>query len=63
MLTQCTNPDATFYQADLIILRFLERNSVDIPCNVLSGLTAGILVGLAAIFFFAAYSILALNIE
>lgn len=58
MLTQCTNPSATFYQADLFILRALERNGVDIPCDILSGLTAGFLAGITIITVFAAYSIL-----
>ena len=57
MLTQCTNPSATFYQADLFILRALERNSVDIPCDILSGLTAGFLAGITIITVFAVYSI------
>ncbi len=38
-MEKCTNPDAPFYSADLVILSMLETFGVDMPCTAM--LTTG----------------------
>ena len=57
MLTQCTNPEATFYQADLLILSIFEGNGFDLSCDVISGLTSASLISIAALVLFTGYAI------
>jgi hypothetical protein len=56
MITQCTNPAAPFYQADLLILSILEGNGFDVSCNVITGLTSASLISIAALVLFTVYA-------
>ena len=57
MFTQCTNPDATFYQADLLILSIFEGNGFDVSCDVITGLTSASLISIAALVLFTVYAV------
>lgn len=51
MITACTNPNAPFYEIDLLILRFFEGYPCEVPMIAVIMLTSVCLLGLKMCLF------------